>query len=50
MDYILRKQIWHPYRNFFPNVNLRKLYEVEQYHQKLAKLLDAQFSDEKVAD
>lgn len=37
-------------QEFFPNVNLRKLYEVEQYHQKLAKLLDAQFSDEKVAD
>lgn len=36
-------------QEFFPNVNLRKLYEVECYHQKLAKILDAQFSDEKTA-
>lgn len=34
-------------QEFFPNVNLRKLYEVERYHQKLAKILDNQFSDEK---
>lgn len=34
-------------QEFFPNMNLRKLYEVEQYHQKLAKILDAQFADEK---
>lgn len=34
-------------QEFFPQVNLRKLYEVERYHQKLAKILDAQFADEK---
>lgn len=36
-------------QEFFPGVNLRKLYEVERYHQKLAKILDAQFTDEKTA-
>lgn len=36
-------------QEFFPEVNLRKLYEVERYHQKLAKILDAQFADEKTA-
>ncbi|WP_238991655.1 DUF2326 domain-containing protein [Streptococcus uberis] len=36
-------------QEFFPNVNLRKLYEVEQYHQKLAKILGAQFADERAA-
>ena len=34
-------------QDFFPKVNIRKLYEVEKYHQKLAKILDAQFADEK---
>ena len=34
-------------QEFFPQVNLRKLYEVERYHQKLAKILDAQFADER---
>lgn len=34
-------------QEYFPEVNLRKLYEVERYHQKLAKILDTQFSDEK---
>lgn len=34
-------------QEFFPGVNLRKLYEVEKYHQKLAKILDGQFADEK---
>lgn len=34
-------------QEYFPEVNLRKLYEVEKYHQKLAKILDAQFSAEK---
>ena len=28
-------------------VDMRKLYEVENYHKKLAKILDRQFSDEK---
>ncbi|MDY6244729.1 MAG: DUF2326 domain-containing protein [Lachnospiraceae bacterium] len=36
-------------QEFFPGVNLRKIYEVERYHRKLAKILDAQFSDEKTA-
>lgn len=35
-------------QEFFPGVNLRKLYEVEKYHQKLAKILDAQFAEEKI--
>lgn len=34
---------------FFPGVNLRKLYEVEKYHQKLASILDRQFADERTA-
>lgn len=36
-------------QEFFPGVNLRKLYEVEQYHKKLAKILDAQFANEQAA-
>lgn len=36
-------------QEFFPEVNIRKLYEIEKYHQKLAKILDAQFTDEKAA-
>lgn len=36
-------------QEFFPDVNLRKLYEIEEYHRKLTKILDAQFTDEKVA-
>lgn len=36
-------------QGFFPDVNLRKLYEVEMYHQKLAKILDAQFLNEQTA-
>lgn len=34
---------------FFPEVNLRKLYEVEKYHQKLAVILDKQFAEERSA-
>lgn len=34
-------------QEFFPSVNLRKLYEVERYHQKLAQILDEQFSTER---
>lgn len=34
-------------QEFFPGVNVRKLYEIEKYHQKLARILDAQFADEK---
>lgn len=34
-------------QEFFPEVNLRKIYEIESYHQKLARILDAQFADER---
>lgn len=34
---------------FFPEVNLRKLYEVEGYHKKLAAILDEQFEAERQA-
>ena len=33
-------------QEFFPEVNLRKLYEVEGYHKKLASILDGQFAAE----
>lgn len=36
-------------QEFFPAANIRKIYEVEQYHRKLAKILDAQFANEKKA-
>ena len=32
---------------YFPNVNIRKLYEVEKYHNKLASILADQFEEEK---
>ena len=34
-------------QEFFPAVNLRKLYEVEGYHKKLASILDGQFAAER---
>ena len=34
-------------QEFFPGVNIRKLYEVEKYHQKLAAILDEQFTAER---
>ena len=34
-------------QEFFPSVNLRKLYEVENYHKKLATILDEQFVAER---
>ena len=34
-------------QEFFPGINIRKLYEVEKYHQKLAAILDKQFSAER---
>lgn len=34
-------------QEFFPGVNLRKLYEVERYHKKLALILDEQFATER---
>ena len=36
-------------QEFFPEVNIRKLYEVEHYHQKLARILDAQFAEERTS-
>lgn len=36
-------------QEYFPDVNLRKLYEVEQYHKKLAQILDSQFALEREA-
>ncbi|AYD39423.1 DUF2326 domain-containing protein [Clostridium fermenticellae] len=33
-------------QEFFPDVNLRKLYEVEGYHKKLSTILDGQFAAE----
>ena len=33
-------------QEFFPDMNIRKLYEVENYHQKLARILDDQFESE----
>ena len=35
-------------QEYFPAVNIRKLQEVERYHQKLAKNLEGQFQAEKV--
>lgn len=34
-------------QEFFPVVNLSKLYEVEGYHKKLASILDGQFAAER---
>ena len=34
-------------QEYFPGVNLRKLYEVEKYHKKLAEILDLQFEQER---
>jgi len=34
-------------QEFFPQVNMRKIYEVERYHKKLAVILKDQFEDEK---
>lgn len=34
-------------QEFFPGVNLRKLYEVERYHKKLAQILGDQFAAER---
>ena len=34
-------------QEFFPSVNLRKLYEIEKYHNKLARILDGQFNTER---
>lgn len=36
-------------QEFFPDMNIRKLYEVENYHQKLARILDDQFESERQA-
>jgi len=34
-------------QEFFPQVNLRKIYEVERYHKKLAAILQEKFAEEK---
>ena len=34
---------------YFPQIEIRKLYDVENYHKKLAVILDEQFSEEKKA-
>jgi hypothetical protein len=34
-------------QEFFPEANVREIYEVERYHRKLAEILDDQFQDEK---
>lgn len=34
-------------QEYFPLMNVRKLYEVERYHRKLAKILDNKFSVER---
>lgn len=34
-------------QEFFPEANIRKIYEIEGYHRKLAKILSGQFTDEK---
>ena len=36
-------------QEFFPEVNLRKLYEVEKYHKKLAGIMNEQFAAERTA-
>lgn len=35
-------------KEYFPDVNLKKIYEVEKFHKKLAKILDGQFENEKI--
>lgn len=34
-------------QRYFPDTNLKKLYEVEAYHKKLATILDSEFSTER---
>lgn len=34
-------------RMICPHCNIRKIYEVEQYHHKLASILDKQFNEER---
>lgn len=34
-------------QQYFPDTNLKKLYEVEAYHKKLANILDSEFSTER---
>ena len=34
-------------QEFFPSVNVRKIYDVERYHRKLASILQGQFATEK---
>lgn len=32
---------------FFPNVEIKKIYEVENYHKKLSSILSVEFEKEK---
>lgn len=34
-------------QEFLPSVEVKKIYEIEKYHKKLAKILDSEFSNEK---
>ncbi|MCD0152105.1 DUF2326 domain-containing protein, partial [Streptococcus agalactiae] len=34
-------------QEFFPSVEVKKIFEIEKYHKKLAKILDSEFSNEK---
>ena len=34
-------------QEFFPNTNIRKLYDIENYHKKIAVILDDQFAKER---
>lgn len=36
-------------QEFFPQVNLRKIYEIERYHKRLATILQGQFAEEKAS-
>ena len=37
----------HSLSEFFPNVNIKKIYEVEKYHKKLSAILNEEFLSEK---
>lgn len=47
MDYIQREADMTALQEFFPGVNLRKLYEVEYYYQRFAPILNVQIENEK---
>lgn len=37
----------HSLSEFFPNANIKKIYEVEKYHKKLSSILNEEFTSEK---